>query len=456
MVNEDSRHHESDTVATGDSSRTARQPIRIHRVTARFLSKVHICVATSIAIGAATTRAGDGPSEPVVLFRQATDGVHTFRIPGMAVTAKGTVLVACEARKFAAADRGEIEIHLRRSVDGGRSWEPARQVAHLGPRLPRNPHLPPGKRGKDLGGPDEQTVNNAVFVATRAGPVHLLYCVEYMRAFHCRSDDDGLTWSPPHEITAPIDAFRPVIDWQAVACGPGHGIETSAGRLVVPLWIADYRFGVPRARSSAATVLTSADEGATWQAGGIAIPAASEANVAELSDGRLLLTARNGDSRNQRVAAASADGGATWSAPYFIPDLPEHGCMAGLVRHPGTARHPGPLLLASAPDTDDRSHKARRDLTVWMSRDDGATWPVHRLLRAGPSAYSDLAVLPDGGVVCVYESGLPGVGQQDGSTRPWAYACIAAVRFDLDWLALDEAAADTKPTPLQPQKATAP
>lgn len=397
-------------------------------------SMLRLAVAAIVAVVAGETRAGEGLAEPVVLFRQATDGVHTFRIPAVAVTAKGTALVACEARMLTAADRGEIEIHLRRSTDGGRTWEPARQVAHLGERLPRNPHLPASKRGRHFGEPDEQTVNNAVLIATRAGPVHLLYCVEYMRAFHCVSADDGLSWSAPREITPAIDAFRPRIDWQATAFGPGHGIETSTGRLVVPIWIADYRFGVPRSRSSAAAVLTSADAGATWQAGGIAVPAASEANVAELTDGRLLLSARNGDSRNQRIAAASADGGATWTAPFFLPDLPEYGCMAGLVRHPGTARHPGPLLLYSAPDTDDRAHKARRDLTVWLSRDDGRTWPVRRLLRAGPSAYSDLAVLPDGGILCVFESGLPGVGQQDGSKRPWAYACIAAVRFDLDWL----------------------
>ena len=131
-------------------------------------------------------RAGVAPAEKpectkTVLFTERSDGFTVFRIPGIVVTAKGTVLAYCEARKFSDADRGEIEIHLRRSADGGRTFSPAKQVAHLGPRLPRNPHMPKAKEKKDMGGPDEQTVNNPVAIAAQDGTVHLIYCVEYMR-----------------------------------------------------------------------------------------------------------------------------------------------------------------------------------------------------------------------------------------------------------------------------------
>ena len=93
--------------------------------------------------------------EKSVLFEEQTDGFVLFRIPGIVVTAKGTVLAYCEARKFSIADRGEIEVHLRRSTDGGKTFAPPAKVAHLGPRLPRNPVLPPGKEAKDMGGPNE-------------------------------------------------------------------------------------------------------------------------------------------------------------------------------------------------------------------------------------------------------------------------------------------------------------
>lgn len=120
------------------------------------------------------------------------------------------------------------------------TFSPAVQVAHLGLRLARNPHLPAGKQGKDFGGPDEQTVNNPVAIAARDGSVHLIYCVEYMRAFHIRSLDDGLTWSRPTEITPAFAAFRDDLDWQAIVTGPGHAIELRSGRLCVPFWMASY------------------------------------------------------------------------------------------------------------------------------------------------------------------------------------------------------------------------
>ncbi|MFM6172632.1 MAG: hypothetical protein ACKPB4_10925, partial [Sphaerospermopsis kisseleviana] len=72
---------------------------------------LRLIVAAIVAVAAGEARADEGLAEPVVLFRQATDGVHTFRIPAVAVTANGTALVACEARMLTAADRGEIEIH---------------------------------------------------------------------------------------------------------------------------------------------------------------------------------------------------------------------------------------------------------------------------------------------------------------------------------------------------------
>ena len=321
------------------------------------LACLAFAVVAALPAGLPAAEAAGAVEDPTILFRQGDGGFHTYRIPGVVVTARGSVLAWCEARKFTAADRGEIEIHLRRSIDGGRSWDNARQVAHLGPRLARNPHMPERKKLKNMGGPDEQTVNNAIVIATRAGPVHLLYCIEYMRCFHVSSDDDGLTWSEPREITRAADGFRRRIDWQAVAFGPGHGIELAGGRLVVPVWLADYRRadGTGRSLSHGSGTMVSDDGGATWQAGGVAIRRGGESAVAELSDGRVMLTARNSDPRNRRLASLSDDGATGWSEPRLIDDLPEWGCMAGFVRHPGTATFPGPLLLHSGPDTDART-----------------------------------------------------------------------------------------------------
>jgi sialidase-1 len=365
------------------------------------------------------------------LFTEEADGFRLYRIPGIVVTARGSVLAYCEARKFTVADRGEIEIHLRRSADGGRTWSPPRQVAHHGPRSPRNPHLPKSKLGKNMGGPDEQTVNNPVAIAARDGTVHLVYCVEYMRAFHIRSDDDGLTWSAPVEITYAFDRFRDEVNWQSIGTGPGHAIELSGGRLVVPFWMANYDGDSPL--RGGVGVVFSDDGGATWQRGDVAIPRAGEPNVAELPDGRVLITARNSRPENRRLAVYGEDGATGWSEPRLVDDLLESGCMAGLASHPGTGTPSGaPFLLFSNPQTTERAGKDRVDVTVKLSRDGGCTWPVSRLLQAGPGAYSDLAVLPDGTILCFYESGSPDPPRK--YKRQWAYSHLTLARFNPAWL----------------------
>ncbi len=391
-----------------------------------------LCAGLMFAVlGGQALRAAEEPEcTKTILFSERRDGFTLYRIPGIIVTVKGTVLAYCEARKFSDADRGEIEIHLRRSADGGRLFSPAKQIAHLGPRLPRNPHLPDGKLAKDMGGPDEQTVNNPVAIAARDGAVHLIYCVEYMRAFHIRSEDDGVTWSAPVEITAAFDGFRKDLDWQAIATGPGHAVQTKSGRLCVPFWMATYEKKAPLRR--AVGTIYSDDAGKTWQRGNIAIADAGEPNIAALPDGRVIITARNNHERSRRLITYSANGATNWSKPVFAEELLEPGCMAGITAHPGTTAVPGPLLLFSNPHTTDREHSARRDVTINLSRDDGGTWPVSKTLQPGPSAYSDLAVLPDGTVLCFYESGTDAPVKK--RKRDWAYANLTLARFNLKWL----------------------
>ena len=90
------------------------------------------------------------------------------------------------------------------------------------------------------------------------------------------------------------------------------------------------------------------------------------------------------------------------------------------------------MHLFSSLHTTEREHKERKDLTITVSYDDGRTWPVARLLQSGPSAYSDLAVLPDGTILCFHESGTPKSSRK--YKRPWQYSCLVVARFDRDWL----------------------
>lgn len=355
------------------------------------------------------------------VFPIKMDGITRYRIPGIVVTTKGTVLAYAEARRNNSSDWGEIEIRLRRSTDGGKTWGPRKQIAHVGPRLEGNPH-------KANGGEREQTVNNPVAIVDRTnGAIEFLYCINYARCFSMRSVDDGVTWSQPVDITATFEPFRAKYNWKVIATGPGHGIQLKSGRLVVPIWLAYGKTGDHK--PSAAATIYSDDHGQTWQAGDIPLPNEgalgdpSETMITTLADGRVMLVARSISKANRKLITTSTDGATGWSPPKFHDQLWEPICMASIVAHPSKAgtlifSNPHTLGLDSAGKEIPAGKGKRENLSIKLSRDDGTTWPVSRTLNAGPSAYSDLAVLPDGTVLCLYEKASD----------------IVAARFNLEWI----------------------
>jgi sialidase-1 len=351
--------------------------------------------------------------EKTDLFLPDTAGYKSYRIPGLVVTRAGTLLAYCEGRRTTISDWGSIDILLRRSTDGGRSWEPQRRIGEVRGKLARNP-LSPIKA-------DYITYNNPVAIADRNGSIHFLFCIEYMRAFYMRSDDDGRTFSTPVEITAAFEPFRQDYPWKVLATGPGHGIQLRNGRLVVPVWLSSNDGAV-----SVAATIYSDDRGRTWQRGDIAIPETAEygspcePEVVELADGRVMMNARNDSPTHRRLVTLSPDGATGWSRAAFHDQLLEPICQASLVRLSGKT------LLFSNPDNLERldgtaaprKPRDRRNLTIKLSRDNGATWPVSKLLEAPRNGYSDLAVGHHGQIYCFFE-------RKNG---------LALARFNLAWL----------------------
>ena len=359
--------------------------------------------------------------EKTEVFPPGFNGITRYRIPGIVVTTEGTVLAYCEARKNDSSDWGEIEVHLRRSTDGGRTWLPSQHIAHKADRIEGNPR-------KATGGEKEQTVNNPVAIVDReTGAIEFLYCVNYARCFSMRSTDDGLTWTAPVEITSSFEPFRAKYDWKVIATGPGHGIQLKSGRLVVPIWLAYGAVGDHR--PSAAATIYSDDHGKTWQAGDLCLPNEgdfgdpNETTITELSDGRVMLVSRSVSKANRKLVTTSPDGATGWTTPVFHDQLWEPICMAGIVAHPskpGTLIYSNPHTLNLEKDgTEVPAGRGKREnLSIKLSRDDGKTWPINKTLEPGKSAYSDLAVLPDGTVLCLYE-------------RADAITCA---RFNLEWI----------------------
>lgn len=347
--------------------------------------------------------------EPVTqdLFTAGEKGYVTYRIPGL-VAQGNTVLAYAEARKDGFGDWADIDVVLRRSTDGGKSWEPMRVLVESG----------------------TETVNNPVAIAGRkAGEIHFLYCLNYARAFHMRSMDGGRTFSKPVEITAAFASLRGAYDWNVIATGPGHGIRLQNGRLLVAVWLST---GGKRHRPSRVSTLYSDDDGATWHTGEL-VPAGlvnpSETYAVERKGGGVMLNIRNESGEHRRAVSFSADGAKGWSEPKFVEALVEPVCMASLIRHPGGG------LLFSNPDNLEATYvdasktvnRDRKNLTVQWSGDDGETWTAKRVLEPGLSGYSDLAAVKDGTILCLYERG----GLDKNIFRTGR---LSVARFGLDWV----------------------
>ena len=373
--------------------------------------------------------------EKADLFTAGQDGYALYRIPGIVTTKRGTILAYCEARRSDRGDWGAIDILLRRSTDGGRSWSAQTNIAHVpGPKA-KNPVA----LAQKLATPGEVTYNNPVAIPDANGAVHFLFCLEYARCFYLRSDDDGASWSKPVEITAAFDRFRPEYDWKVLATGPGHGIQLRTGRLVVPVWLS-LGTGGHAHRPSVTSVIYSDDLGRTWSRGDIAGPNEGEWNIpnetcaVQLADGRVLLNMRSESKANRRLLTTSRDGATGWSKPQFHDQLLEPICMASMVRlSEAPARN---RLLFSNPDNLARADgkeapgkgRDRKNVSVKISYDESVTWPVSKSVEPGFSGYSDLAVANDGTILLFYER-----GSTDGANI-YKTGRLTLARFNLEWL----------------------
>lgn len=373
--------------------------------------------------------------EKADLFTAGQDGYALYRIPGIVTTKRGTILAYCEARRSDRGDWGAIDILLRRSTDGGRSWSAQTNIAHVpGPKA-KNPVA----LAQKLATPGEVTYNNPVAIPDANGAVYFLFCLEYARCFYLRSDDDGASWSKPVEITAAFDRFRPEYDWKVLATGPGHGIQLRTGRLVVPVWLS-LGTGGHAHRPSVTSVIYSDDLGRTWSRGDIAGPNEGEWNIpnetcaVQLADGRVLLNMRSESKANRRLLTTSRDGATGWSKPQFHDQLLEPICMASMVRlSEAPARN---RLLFSNPDNLARADgkeapgkgRDRKNVSVKISYDESVTWPVSKSVEPGFSGYSDLAVANDGTILLFYER-----GSTDGANI-YKTGRLTLARFNLEWL----------------------
>lgn len=366
-----------------------------------------------LALAAASLSAAE-PAK-VTVFKNGEDGYKIFRIPALIHAANGNLLAFCEAR--AGGDASEIDLVLKRSLDGGKSWGPLEMVQE-------------SDTFKSLFGekPPEISVGNPCpvvdhFDSEHRGRLWLPFTVENHFVFVTHSDDHGRTWAKPRDITN--DVKQPGWGWYAT--GPCHAIQllqgTHRGRLVVP---ADHRVSSSGGDKGPCGVqmILSDDHGQTWRLGLIDdvyddTLESNETTIAELEGGRLYINTRdqNGKMPGTRAEAFSSDGGETFDATGLpewkgfrpCPEILDPPVVqSSLLRI--TDQGKNPLLIFCGPDDHGPSGGGRKDLRLRISSDDARTWKDGPLIHTGPAAYSDLAeVRPASGELGIlFEAGDAG------------------------------------------------
>ena len=326
------------------------------------------------------------------IFTKGDRGFHTYRIPALLMTKKGSILAMCEARKNSGSDAGDIDLVQRRSNDGGVTWGPIQTIHDAGAKTVGNP---------------------CPVVDQRTGTIWLPFSVDNKQILLCHSTDDGATWSKPVDITK--SALLP--NWHWVGPGPGHGIQLRNGRLVIPAW-AGLKKEVPFGGPQISYVFYSDDGGKSWKVGGSGTPDMSdECEVVELAPNTMYMTARSRQGKRMRGYHFSSDGGNTWTRTKFDKRLPEPSCQGSIVR---VSRKKGSggrnRIVAAWPSKP----TARTHIKVHLSYDECRTWPVSKVVYTGGGAYSDLGVNGRGEVLLAFEKD--------------AYRTITVVRFNMAWL----------------------
>lgn len=342
------------------------------------------------------------------VFIQGAEGYHTYRIPALWRSSKGSILAFAEGRE-SKSDHAANDIVLKRSIDGGASWGRLQVVAEQGDDCLNNPLIVEDQRNNRLilmwqkypEGYHERQVGTGYDSDT--------ICRSYVQY----SEDDGITWTSPREITPMVK--RPT--WvTSVAGGPGNGIQITKGphknRLVMP-------FNQGPSPKWKVYAVYSDDGGDTWEYGDVAFELDSgngnEVQMVELSDGRIMLNSRSANGMKLRKIAISSDGGANWTGLKDEKQLIEPQCMGSIISLPSNSLAI-PALIFSNPFTQ----TDRRYGTLQVSLDDGKTWIINKCVYNGSYAYSSLANIGNEQIGLLFE--------RDN------YSAISFLRTELNWL----------------------
>jgi sialidase-1 len=347
-------------------------------------------------------RAGLFAAEPTLthvdVFTSGKDGYHTFRIPAIVTASDGTLIAFAEGRKFNSHDPGfennDIDLVVKRSTDNGKTWSELKVLDD------------PGERWS--------ACNPAAVLDRDTGRVWVFHCrtkpgrssvtsrpgTDDAQSWTRFSTDSGATWSEPIDLT-PV--ARDVEHWGGAFFGPGGPIQDRKGRLIVPLSKTTGRQDATGKLVGGpwnCFAVTSDDHGRTWQRGEL-LPEGewgNENQLVELSDGRILMDARQ-NTGPHRWLATSDNGGRTWSKPRPGQSVTAVACAIKRFTRKASGDDRDRILWTGP------KGPGRAKLVVRVSYDEGETFTNERLISDEQAAYSDLAILKDGSAGVLWERG---------------------------------------------------
>lgn len=332
-----------------------------------------------------------------LIFSGGDYGSAAYRIPAVASNGE-RIIVAADARIFDNTDLpGDIDLFSRYSDDSGNTWSEPVTIADFGDDGASDPALVYDSVSGDL--LCLFASHNGLFASTPSNKI---------RFNVARSTDDGETWETPQEFSDEI--YEP--GWYAAWVASGSAQQLKNGNIVAAIG----------ARTNSSSVLRnymiySSDGGLSWNtAEGEASVNGDEAKIAELEDGRLMMLIRN---PGQREVVYSSDAGATWTDQEDVEDLTEPGVNGDLIRYTSLSKgdDKNRLLFSIANDP-----AIRKNVTVFVSYDEGDNWDTKRTICPELSAYSALTKLDDGTIGLFYENG------------EYEFYQLYFARFSLKWL----------------------
>lgn len=351
----------------------------------------------------------------VPVFVSGTEGHKSYRIPAIIALPNGDLLAFAEGRVHGAGDFGDINIVMKRSSNKGKTWSSLQTLVDYD-------NLQAGNPAPVVDVTDPAYPAGRIFLFYNTGNNHegeVRKGNGLREVWYKTSTDNGATWSDAVNITLQVHrpkqpevnpAYNFSEDWRSYANTPGHAMQFQHGQYKGRIYVAaNHSAGapLPRYADGRAFGYYSDDHGKTFHlSDDINVPGGNEATAAELSNGKLMVNARNQlGNVKARIVAISNDGGQKWDTTYFDKNLPDPVCEGSILTI-GMKRSKSILAFCNAADTAQRN-----SLTLRISNDDGATWKKSILIDKSPTAgkskdytaYSDIVVLDKKRIGVLYE-----------------------------------------------------